>query len=532
MPASQVTATTTEIFDPWLSYAHWSGDTLTYSFPTSGQYYDYQSTSDVTQLNAAQQDAVRQVLDDISSFTLLNFVEVTETSSTEGTLRFATEVGLGGGYAYGPGDTGFAGDSFYGSKTTAPELGNEAYLYFTHEIGHNFGLRHGHEFEEFVETGFDSQEYTVVTYTDYVGDSAVDSYDSGPVDWAQSYMQLDIAALQYLYGANYASSGETWSGNTVYTFDPDTGEMFINGDGVGTPAGNRIFRTIWDGNGEDTYDLSNYTTDLQIDLSPGKWSTFATDQLADLNKKSTDSAFDAEGNVANARLVDDDTRSLIENAVGGSGKDTIRGNQTDNELSGNAGDDRLLGMAGEDKLSGDGGKDKIYGAGGNDRMYGGASADELNGGAGADKLYGESGDDLLSGGNGMDMLYGQNGDDTLMGGQGRDTLHGGAGVDVLYGGTERDIFTFTRASDSGPDGNSDKIKDFEVGLDDIDLSNLSTGTMTMSIGGSLRAGSPSAYTVEVSGSTFVYADVDGDRDVDFRLVVDGTIGLTVHDFVL
>ena len=92
-------------------------------------------------------------------------------------------------------------------------------------------------------------------------------------------MMLDIAAIQYMYGANY----NTNAGNTVYTFSTTTGEMFIDGVGQGTPEINRIFRTIWDGNGVDTYDLSNYTTDLNIDLAPGGWSVFDTDQLALLN---------------------------------------------------------------------------------------------------------------------------------------------------------------------------------------------------------------------------------------------------------
>ena len=83
-------------------------------------------------------------------------------------------------------------------------------------------------------------------------------------------MMLDIAAIQYMYGANFNSN----AGNTVYTFSTTTGEMFIDGVGQGTPQANRIFRTIWDGNGIDTYDLSNYTTDLQIDLAPGGWSVF------------------------------------------------------------------------------------------------------------------------------------------------------------------------------------------------------------------------------------------------------------------
>uniref|UniRef100_UPI00195366F3 M10 family metallopeptidase C-terminal domain-containing protein n=1 Tax=Streptococcus pneumoniae TaxID=1313 RepID=UPI00195366F3 len=65
----------------------------------------------------------------------------------------------------------------------------------------------------------------------------------------------DIAAIQAMYGANFATHAE----NTVYSFSPTTGEEFINGVGQGEPGANRVFLTIWDGGGNDTYDFSNYT---------------------------------------------------------------------------------------------------------------------------------------------------------------------------------------------------------------------------------------------------------------------------------
>lgn len=72
-------------------------------------------------------------------------------------------------------------------------------------------------------------------------------------------MTNDILALQTMYGANYNTQSES----TVCTWSATTGQMFINGIGQLAPSGgvggsaNRIFETIWDGNGVDTYDLSN-----------------------------------------------------------------------------------------------------------------------------------------------------------------------------------------------------------------------------------------------------------------------------------
>ena len=150
-----------------------------------------------------------------------------------------------------------------------------------HEFGHTLGLKHGHAndrpgpTEDLLPAALNSMEFSVMTYHRYVGDTAPFN-DTEEGSFAQSLMMLDIAAIQYMYGANFNSN----AGNTVYTFSTTTGEMFIDGVGQGTPQANRIFRTIWDGNGVDTYDLSNYSANLQIDLAPGGSSVFDPNQLA------------------------------------------------------------------------------------------------------------------------------------------------------------------------------------------------------------------------------------------------------------
>ncbi|PJN92662.1 protease, partial [Amaricoccus sp. HAR-UPW-R2A-40] len=91
---------------------------------------------------------------------------------------------------------------------------------------------------------------------------------------------------------------------------------------------NRIFATIWDGGGYDTYDLSSYTTNLSIDLSPGGYSSFSAAQKAYLGGGPNGGY--ARGNIFNALQYGNDTRSLIEAAIGGSGNDTMIGNVADN----------------------------------------------------------------------------------------------------------------------------------------------------------------------------------------------------------
>ncbi len=505
MTSVAFTGTSTGVFDVWLSTFHWSGPTLTYSFPTNGMTYNYLSTGAVSPISASQQTAVRAVLGEISGFTGLNFVEISESIFTKGDLRFGTDVTFAGAYAYLPEFAENGGDAFFGPVTDNPQIGNESYLFFTHEIGHAMGLNHGHEHPSFQATGLDSQEFTVVTYTDYVGDTDPFSFDSGPIDWAQTYMQLDIAAMQFLYGANYAQTGEVWSGDTTYTFDPATGEMTINGVGQGTPAGNRIFRTIWDGDGEDTYDLSNYTTDLAINLEAGGWSLFSETQLADLNRFSSSSTFDARGNVANALLVDGDRRALIENAIGGTGNDSLLGNSVGNRLQGLAGHDVIKGKSGADTLVGNSGKDKLFAGNGADTLFGGAGQDWLFGGAGAD---------------------------TIKGGTGNDILVGGVNMDTMTGGDGRDTFRFNFANESKVNKFSDVITDFTSGTDTLDLSRLAPETLTLSIGGGLSGDGPSAFAKAVGDSTRVFVDVDGDGQADFRVILNGTASVTVDDFIL
>ncbi|MFW8584431.1 M10 family metallopeptidase C-terminal domain-containing protein [Rhizobium beringeri] len=206
---------------------------------------------------------------------------------------------------------------------------------------------------------------------DQGGHSADDSIFFGSDHWfghsagdqsQQSFMPADIAALQYLYGANFTTNG----GDTTYSWDPTTGEQFHNGVGQGAPATNTIYGTVWDGGGIDTYDLSNYSSDLKIDLAPGAMSTFSESQLAVRKLSASNIITPPEGNIANALLYNNDPRSLIENAKGGSGADTILGNIAANTLSGGGGNDALSGKEGNDTLNGGAGNDGLLGGAGND----------------------------------------------------------------------------------------------------------------------------------------------------------------------
>ena len=131
-------------------------------------------------------------------------------------------------------------------------------------------------------------------------------------------MQDDIAALQYLYGAHYASRAHT------YSWSPTTGQEFIDGVGQGAHVlTNFVLMTVWDGGGNATYDLSNYTTNQSVNLNPGQWVILDTSaaqlQRADLgNNGAGGPEYFAQGNIYNA-LIDpnnpNETTSLIKNVI-------------------------------------------------------------------------------------------------------------------------------------------------------------------------------------------------------------------------
>jgi Ca2+-binding RTX toxin-like protein len=343
-----------EDIDALISGAEWQTHNLSYGFPTLTSQYpagidETDSPSDNFEpFNATQQAVVTQQLGLISQVTTLVFA-INNANPGATHLRYAMSDEAEVAYAYYPpsnGAPGGLGGSAWFNNSEGdfdnPVLGNYAWMGILHETGHALGLKHGHEFPA-ISSDRDSLEYSVMTYRSFPGQSIAGGYTNETWGFAQSLMMYDIAALQRIYGANFATN----AGNSVYTFSSTTGEMSINGVGQGMPGGNRIFRTIWDGGGTDTYDLSNYTGGTTIDLRPGEWSTFSGVQRANLG-----GGHIARGNVANALMFEGNTASLIENAIGGSGSDTLIANQAANQLRGNAGADTFKWMAASDAGTG------------------------------------------------------------------------------------------------------------------------------------------------------------------------------------
>lgn len=365
--------TGSDFVDGVISGLAWSGGKLTYAFPDSKNDYHYNHEPNVGfgEVSSKVKAAAQFILDkDYGSkandgFSLEGFtkLKITHGSDSGATLRYAEtsydKIHQPTAHGYFPTKAEKGGDVWFGPTSnhySNAVQGTYEFATVIHETGHALGLKHGHSFDfgqPKIPDQWDSLEYSVMTYKSYPYADPTAGYGNERFGFPQTFMMADIAALQHMYGANFNVN----SGSTTYEWKPNSANTWVNGKVALHPGGDNIFATIWDGGGHDKYDLSAYKSNLYVDLRPGAYSVFKASQLADLDAFSGAGVHVARGNIFNALQYNNDKRSLIEDAVGGSGNDLLWGNDTKNRLVGSAGNDRLGGLQGYDTLVGGAGKD-------------------------------------------------------------------------------------------------------------------------------------------------------------------------------
>ncbi len=395
----------------YLTTGYWGGS-VTHWVPGSAITFNVQG------LLSAQQTLARTAFALWQDVCNLTFVETTSTAQI---MLDDTSSGAFANWSSSGGVTTSATvnvQQSWSGEGNNPGLDSYTFQTFLHEIGHTLGLGHGGPYNGSASYGVDNiyandtWGWTIMSYFNQ------SNYNGASYRFLAGPMAADILAIQQIYGANTT----TRAGDTVYGHNATAGATFNFANYTTAPA-----FTIWDGGGTDTLDASGYSVAQTINLNAERFSS-----IGGINQ-----------NINIAR------NTVIENAVGGGGADTIYGNAVANQLSGlggvdmidsGEGNDTVYGGEGGDTLIARGGADLVYGEGGADIVDGGVGSDIIFGGLGNDSIYAYLGDDAIYGQDNNDFIYGDGGNDTMTGGVGNDDVRGADGDDIVWGGSGNDYY--------------------------------------------------------------------------------------------
>ncbi len=323
----------------WEASTNSTSATLTYSYPNGSDTnwksnYLLNEPSVWSPLSAQQYEYFKQSLNLWADVADITFTEVDDNQSSQGDIRIAyskivTDEPNTAAWAYVPTDFGVleeAGDIWLSTALTDLKPSTFGFSTLLHELGHALGLKHPFDIQSNNQNTLldreNTSQYTLMSYANYEGAGNIytstgnGNFSITSVE-STTPMLYDIQALQYIYGANTT----THTGNDTYTFSNSQGEI----------------KTIWDAGGIDTLDLSNQSLAMNINLNAGEFSSLG------VKKTSLNSPLQtADNNIAIA------FNTIIENAIGGSGNDTITGNSANNTFTGGAGNDVIDGNLGQD----------------------------------------------------------------------------------------------------------------------------------------------------------------------------------------
>ena len=151
--------------------------------------------------------------------------------------------------------------------------------------------------------------------------------------WSLAVFDFEVGDLGTLNSWSINLIGRNISDDDTYFYSDEYSDALLT---------DRSRSTLTDLGGIDLINASMVTSDLLLDLNPGSVSTIDGQSLI---------------------LA---TGTVIENAYGGDGNDSIRGNNSANVLVGMRGNDTILGGGGNDLINGGAGKDSIDGGDGTD----------------------------------------------------------------------------------------------------------------------------------------------------------------------
>jgi hypothetical protein len=318
------------------NYIHWgagavgSAATVTYAFMTTSSYATSDGETGFKAMTVTQKQSVRDVLALYSAFANITFTEVSNPGSAQLLYGTSDQAGVSSGVTYSDWSYGgsltvadvYINNTASSSSGTASSdsmyQGGYGYETLIHETGHALGLKHPGNYNSTTGSGtppyiagaWDNIEYSIMSYLDNP------EYDVS----AQTPALLDVAAIQYLYGARSSTSSQTLSFS----------------------ASGEFKQSALAGSGAVTLDFSNQTADNIISATPGTFSSIGL---------KTDGTH-AHDNLALPFGI------KVKTVVGGSGNDYVLGGSA-GMLYGGSGDDTFAGCAAQVAVNGGTGTDKL-----------------------------------------------------------------------------------------------------------------------------------------------------------------------------